>query len=65
MKKVVIFLDEFAGLRAWGLVLYGALPATLALLGTVEIKLDKIDPTKILYIIAATPIPIVILFLTY
>lgn len=39
----IVRLDLIFGLRGWGLVLYGALPANLALLGVLEIKLANLD----------------------
>lgn len=38
--ETVVLLDLVVGLRGWGLILYGVLPANLALLGFVEIKLS-------------------------
>jgi hypothetical protein len=43
-------LDPLLGIRSWGLILYGALPACLSLLGFVEIKVGLIGDQK--------PIPI-------
>ncbi len=35
----IVFLDLLLGVRGWGLILYGVLPANLALLGVLEVKL--------------------------
>ena len=58
--RLVCFIDQLLGLRAWGLILYGALPANLALLGVVKIELAKAEPK---FLVAASIIPIVIIFL--
>jgi hypothetical protein len=39
----IVFLDLLFGLRGWGLILYGVLPANLALLGVLEVKLTSLD----------------------
>lgn len=54
-------LDLVFGLRAWGLLFYGVLPANLALIGTLEVKLGKFD-NLLPYII---PISILPVFITY
>ena len=56
----IVTLDYLVGLRAWGLLLYGALPATLALLGLLEVKLTQ-TPNILLLI----PISFLPLFLTF
>lgn len=40
--EAIVSLDLVFGLRGWGLILYGVLPANLALLGVLEVKLAKI-----------------------
>jgi hypothetical protein len=56
----IVTLDYLVGLRAWGLLLYGALPATLALLGLLEVKL-----TQTRNILLLIPISFLPLFLTF
>lgn len=46
LKTPDSLLDLIFGIRAWGLILYGTLPANLALLGTLEVKLGKVDDLK-------------------
>lgn len=41
--ETIVFLDLLFGLRGWGLILYGVLPANLALLGVLEVKLISVD----------------------
>jgi hypothetical protein len=55
-------LDLIFGLRAWGLILYGALPANLALLGTLEVKLGKVDDLKY-FLIPVSLLPVFATFL--
>jgi len=55
-------LDRVFGLRAWGLLLYGILPANLALIGTLEVKLGKVD-NLLPYIIPVSILPILITYL--
>lgn len=57
-------LDEFFGLRAWGLILYGALPSNLALLGVLEVKIGVIQGiVPLFFIIIASILPIFLIFL--
>lgn len=55
--------DYVLGLRAWGLILYGALPANLALLGVLEVKLVKVTDLKLLALLL--PLSVVPLFLVF
>src|ERR1700752_5346630 len=55
-------LDLIFGIRGWGLILYGALPANLALLGTLEVKLGKVDDLKY-FLIPVSFLPIFATFL--
>jgi hypothetical protein len=55
-------LDLIFGLRAWGLLLYGVLPANLALIGTLEVKLGKVD-NLLPYIIPVSLLPICITYM--
>lgn len=55
-------LDLIFGLRAWGMILYGALPANLALLGILEVKVESVG--KILpFLLPVTLLPLLITFL--
>lgn len=56
-----VTLDHLFGVRAWGLVLYGALPANLALLGVVEVKLAKV--ANLFVLVPVTLIPLLLTFL--
>ena len=55
-------LDLIFGIRAWGLILYGTLPANLALLGTLEVKLGKVDDLKY-FLIPVSFLPVLVTFL--
>ncbi|HEY2961741.1 MAG TPA: hypothetical protein VGJ37_04960 [Pyrinomonadaceae bacterium] len=54
-------LDQMLGLRAWGLILYGALPASLSLLGVVEVKVAQIN--KVVPMLAVSILPLIVTFL--
>ena len=54
-------LDQMFGLRAWGLVLYGALPASLSLLGFVDIKLKP--GNKLIPMLVVSLLPLIVTFL--
>ena len=63
-SSFLILLDKIFGFRAWGLILYGALPSWLALLGVSkgEVKFTAIE--YLLHIsIFASILPIAIIFL--
>ncbi|MCP4581188.1 MAG: hypothetical protein GY839_06185 [candidate division Zixibacteria bacterium] len=62
LRKVLMIIDDLAGLRAWGLILYGALPATFSLLGAKEVKIN-VEAPNIIYALIASPLPIIILYL--
>ncbi|UCE07267.1 MAG: hypothetical protein JSW07_04325 [bacterium] len=64
ISKYLILSDKILGLRAWGLILYGALPSNLALLGAikVELKIDNISNLLPLFI-PASMLPLFITFL--
>lgn len=57
-KRAVNFelLDRILGLRSWGLVLYGALPASLSLLGFLEIKVGVIDHPLAILLVSLLPL---------
>ncbi|HEX8149311.1 MAG TPA: hypothetical protein VF591_19165 [Pyrinomonadaceae bacterium] len=56
--------DRALGLRAWGLILYGALPANLALLGVLEVKLAKVaEPGVLFLLLSVSAVPLLLLFL--
>lgn len=59
----LIKLDNIIGLRAWGLILYGALPSNLALLGALEVKIDQINDLSLFYFIMASILPILVIFM--
>ena len=50
-------LDYTIGLRALGLVLYGALPANLAVLGILKVELTPLKAFSSLYLLAAILLP--------
>jgi hypothetical protein len=54
-------LDQMFGLRAWGLVLYGALPASLSLLGIVEVKVAELHKIGPLIIVSLLPVTVTFL----
>jgi hypothetical protein len=62
-SNYLIKLDIIVGLRAWGLILYGALPSNLALVGALEVKIGNIDDLNPFYFIAASILPIFLLFM--
>lgn len=57
----VTTLDHVLGVRSWGLILYGALPACLSLLGFLEIKVGLIE--KPLPILVFSLLPLFVTFL--
>lgn len=58
-------LDQMLGLRAWGLILYGALPASLSLLGVVEIKVAQVDRVgrMLIVMLVVSLLPMIVTFL--
>jgi hypothetical protein len=54
-------IDQMLGLRSWGLILYGALPACLSLLGFIEVKVGEIG--RSLWILLIGCVPLVVTFL--
>jgi hypothetical protein len=62
LHRQIIDIDPIVGLRAWGLILYGALPANLALLGTLEVKLRSINEL-FPFLIPASLLPLTVTFL--
>lgn len=59
----VIWIDEFLGLRGWGLILYGVLPSNLALLGILDINLPGIDKVSVTFVLLASIIPLFFIFI--
>jgi hypothetical protein len=55
--------DYFLGLRAWGLILYGALPANLSLLGVLDVKLAKVADLVLLLPLSVVPLLLVFLLI--
>jgi len=49
-------LDQMFGLRAWGLVLYGALPASLSLLGIIDVKVAQINQLPAMLVVSLLPL---------
>jgi hypothetical protein len=49
-------MDQMLGLRSWGLILYGALPACLSLLGFIEIKVGEIGRPQWILLIGCLPL---------
>jgi hypothetical protein len=60
--KRIISLDYYIGLRAWGLILYGALPANLALLGFIKVDITKLE-NILPFLLPVSALPIFITFL--
>lgn len=58
----LVYLDHLLGLRAWGLIVYGALPANLALFGIVSVKIGEIE-NRLLFLLLATLLPLGVTFL--
>jgi hypothetical protein len=59
-------LDQILGLRSWGLILYGALPASLSLLGLLEIKVEQVkvrSATILVAVLLISLLPILVTFL--
>jgi hypothetical protein len=54
-------LDRVLGLRSWGLILYGSLPACLSLLGLLDIKLDLIDRPVLIAFVSLLPLSVTFL----
>jgi hypothetical protein len=54
-------LDQLLGLRSWGLILYGALPASLSLLGILDVKIGSFN--KILPILLVSLLPLSLTFM--
>ncbi len=59
----VIWIDEFIGLRGWGLILYGVLPSNLAFLGILDTKLPDIDKFSVILILGASITPLFFIFI--
>lgn len=59
----MIFLDKLLGLRAWGLIFYGALPANLALLGMLDVTVAKLENVPKYFLPAAMILPVFVTFL--
>jgi len=59
----VIRIDEFLGLRGWGLVLYGVLPANLAFFGILNTKLPNLDKISVIFVLGASIIPLFFIFM--
>jgi hypothetical protein len=55
-------MDYVLGLRGWGLILYGALPSNLSLLGVLDVKLGKTEALLPL-LLPASILPVLITFL--
>lgn len=62
-SNYLISLDKIFGLRAWGLILYGALPSNLALLGALEVKIGQINAILPFFFIPASILPIFLTFM--
>lgn len=63
LKKSFVKLDNIFGFRGWGLILYGALPSNLALLGVSEVKIEKINEFSPFFFILASILPIFLIFM--
>lgn len=62
-KDKLVVLDYVVGLRVWGLILYGALPANLALLGMLDVTIGEVD--KLFSYFIFIPVSILPLLLTF
>ncbi|MFL6275497.1 MAG: hypothetical protein ACJ74G_09815 [Blastocatellia bacterium] len=58
----LVRLDRLLGLRGWGLILYGALPANLALIGAIKVEMKPIANLP-LFLAMVVPLPIVMTYL--
>ena len=58
----LISLDRIVGLRAWGLILYGALPSNLALLGALKVEIGRSE-TLLPFLLPASILPIFLTFM--
>ena len=59
-------LDQIFGLRSWGLILYGALPASLSLVGLLEVKVEEVNLRNIsmaIPILLISLLPLLVTFL--
>jgi hypothetical protein len=56
-------LDNFICIRGWGLILYGVLPSYLALLGTLEIKIDSVNEQSAYFLIVIVILPILLTYM--
>jgi hypothetical protein len=62
-------LDQILGLRSWGLIMYGALPASLSLLGFLEVKMELFKKVKLsnvwmlMAILVVSSLPVLLTFL--
>lgn len=61
--RSLCFLDRLFGFRAWGIYLYGILPANLALIGVLEVKNVKVGESTWPVLICVSIIPLLIVFL--
>lgn len=61
-KKLLLQFDYYTGfIRGWGLILYSTLPASLAILGVLEINIEAIE-FRIEYLFISL-IPVIVLYL--
>jgi hypothetical protein len=59
-----LHFDYLFGFRAWGLVLYGALPASLAALGVLKVpEFNARSPGVLLLFLLVSAVPLVVLFM--
>ena len=57
-------LDYLLGYRAWGLVLYGALPSSLAALGVLKVdKINDLTDGRVLFLALLAATPLLVMFL--
>lgn len=61
-RETVATVDLYVGLRSWGLILYGALPASLAMLGFLDVKIGKVDDL-FPFLLPASALPVLLTFL--
>lgn len=59
----LIKLDNYLGLRGWGILLYGILPSNLVFLKTFDLNMSDRNDLLIVSILVASLLPIIIIFM--
>lgn len=63
IKRIAIFLDNYICIKGWGLIFYGVLPSYLALLGTLDIKIDSFNAQSGYFLIIIVILPILLAYM--